>query len=194
MVTDRQSMIHVSGHPGRPDLEAIYRWLRPQVLVPVHGEIRHMNEQARLGLKSGIPSAIMQKNGDIVRLAPGEPGRLAQVGAGRLVLDGDIIVPADGEANVTRRRLARDGMLIVVLDEQRRPQIHGFGLPLDEDYPAFVAEAERDGVEALRRLKGAKARDREEVIEAARIAARRAAQRWSGKKPQTRVLVAEDRG
>jgi ribonuclease J len=156
--------------------------------------MRHMQEQARLGLASGIPKAVVQKNGDVVRLAPGEPGKLAEIGAGRLVLDGDIIVPADGEAIVTRRRLARDGILVVALDEQRRPQIHGFGLPLDEDYPEFVAEAERDVIEALARLKGAAARDREEVMEAARLAARRAAQRWSGKKPQTRVILAEDRG
>jgi ribonuclease J len=192
MVTDRQSDIHVSGHPGRPELEALYGWLRPEILVPVHGEMRHMQEQARLGRASGIPRAVVQKNGDVVRLAPGEPGKLAQARAGRLVLDGDIIVPADGEAIVTRRRLARDGMLIVALDEERRPQVHGFGLPLDEDYIAFVEEAERDVIEALRRLKGAKARDREEVMEAARLAARRAAQRWSGKKPQTRVILAED--
>jgi ribonuclease J len=194
MVTDRQSDIHVSGHPGRPDLRALYGWLRPEILVPVHGEMRHMQEQARLGLASGIPKAVVQKNGDVVRLAPGEPGKLAEIGAGRLVLDGDIIVPADGEAIVTRRRLARDGILVVALDEQRRPQIHGFGLPLDEDYPEFVAEAERDVIEALARLKGAAARDREEVMKAARLAARRAAQRWSGKKPQTRVILAEDRG
>ena len=194
MVTDRQSDIHVSGHPGRPELEALYGWLRPDILVPVHGEMRHMQEQARLGRARGIPQAVVQQNGDIVRLAPGEAGKLAATRAGRLVLDGDIIVPADGEAIVTRRRLARDGILIVVLDEERMPQVHGFGLPLEEDYPEFVAEAERDVVEALRRLKGAKARDREEVIEAARLAARRAAQRWSGKKPQTRVILAEDRG
>ena len=193
MVTDRQSDIHVSGHPGRPDLKAIYGWLRPETLVPVHGEMRHMQEQARLGRANGIPRAVVQKNGDIVRLAPGEPGRLAQVRAGRLVLDGDIIVPADGETIVTRRRLARDGILIVALDEQRRPQIHGFGLPLDEDYAEFVEEAERDVVDALKRLKGSKARDREEVMEAARLAARRAAQRWSGKKPQTRVILAGGR-
>jgi ribonuclease J len=193
MVTDRQSDIHVSGHPGRPELQAIYGWLRPEILVPVHGEMRHMQEQARLGRASGIPKAVVQKNGDIVRLAPGEPGKLAQVTGGRLVLDGDIIVPADGEAIVTRRRLARDGMLIIALDEQRNPQVHGFGLPLDEDYAEFVAEAERDVTEALKRLKGPKARDREEVMEAARLAARRAAQRWSGKKPQTRVILAEDR-
>jgi len=192
MVTDRQSEIHVSGHPGRPELEALYGWIRPDILVPVHGEMRHMQEQARLGRANGIEHAVVQQNGDIVRLAPGEPGKLAHVTAGRLVLDGDIIVPADGEAIVTRRRIARDGILFVTLDAAHRPQIHGFGLPLDEDYPEFIAEAERDVTEALKRLKGPKARDREEIREAARIAARRAAQRWSGKKPQTKVILLED--
>ena len=193
MVTDRQSDIHVSGHPGRPELQALYGWIRPEILVPVHGEIRHMQEQARLGRAEGIPHAVFQQNGDVVRLAPGAPGKIAHTKTGRLVLDGDIIVPADGEAIVTRRRIARDGMLIVALDAERRPHIHGFGLPLDEDYAEFVEEAERDVAEALKRLKGPKARDREEIVEAARIAARRAAQRWSGKKPQTKVLLMEER-
>ncbi len=187
MVTDRQSMIHVSGHPGRPDLEAIYRWLRPDILVPVHGEIRHMLEQARLGRATGIPHAVFQQNGDLVRLAPGKPGKLAEVRAGRLVLDGDIIVPADGDAVTTRRRLARDGLVIVALDGKGGAQIHGLGLPLDEDYAEFVAEAEADVAEALRKLKGS--RDLAAQEEAARLAARRAAQRWSGKKPQTKVLL-----
>jgi ribonuclease J len=136
---------------------------------------------------------VVQQNGDIVRLAPGKPSKLAKVRAGRLVLDGDIIVPADGETIMTRRRLSRDGILVVTLDERRRPQVHGFGLPLDEDYDAFVKEAEADVVQALGRLKGPQSRDREAVAEAVRLAARRAAQRWSGKKPQTRVILAEDR-
>lgn len=188
MVTDRQSMIHVSGHPGRPDLEAIYRWLRPQILVPVHGEIRHMHEQARLGRSTGIPNPVFQKNGDIVRLAPGKPGKLAEVRTGRLVLDGDIIVPADGDAITARRRLSRDGLVIVVLDGKGGAQVHGLGLPLDEDYAEFIAEAEADVVEALKKLKGS--RDPAAKEEAARLAARRAAQRWSGKKPQTKVISA----
>ena len=188
MVTDRQSMIHVSGHPGRPDLEAIYRWLRPQILVPVHGEIRHMHEQARLGTTTGIPNAVFQKNGDVVRLAPGKPGKLGEVRVGRLVLDGDLIVPADGDAIVTRRRLARDGLVIVTLDGRGGAQVHGMGLPLDEDYAEFVAEAEADVAEALKKLKGPAARDSAAQEEAARLAARRAAQRWSGKKPQMKVI------
>ena len=189
MVTDRQSEIHVSGHPGRPELQALYGWLRPEVLVPVHGEMRHMQEQARLGRASGIPQAVVQQNGDIVRLAPGKAERLAQVRAGRLVLDGEIIVPADGETVLMRRRLARDGFLIVVLDG-KTVQVEGYGLPLDEDYPAFVEEAQHDVLNALGRLKGPQARDRDALVEAARLAARRAAQRWSGKKPQTRVILA----
>jgi len=194
MVTDRQSMIHVSGHPGRPELQALYEWLKPEALVPVHGEVRHMQEQARLGLAEGIPHAIFQKNGDIVSLAPGEPGKIAKVPTGRLVLDGDIIVPADGGAITERRRLARDGVLIVVVTEQEDVTIRALGMPLDEDFPDFVAEATRDVQEALRRLRGRDAKDPAARQEAARLAARRAANRWSGKKPQVQVVMPETQG
>ncbi len=191
MVSDRQSHIHVSGHPGRPELEALYSWLRPEILVPVHGEIRHMREQARLGLSLGIPKAVTQKNGEIVRLAPGKPGKLADVPSGRLVLDGDIIVPADGETVTMRRRMAREGMLIVALNGQGRAQVEGIGLPLDEDYDEFVEEAEGDIAAAIGKLKGSARKDRESVSEAARLAARRAARRWCGKNPQTRVILVD---
>ena len=189
LVTDRQSPIHVSGHPGRPELEALYRWLRPEILLPVHGELRHMHEQARLGEASGIPHNVVQKNGDLVRLAPGKPGKFGEVRAGRLVLDGDIIAPADGEAMVMRRRLAHNGMLIVALDAKGRAQVAGIGLPLDEDYDDFVAEAQADVEKAIGKLQGGARRDEAQVTEAARLAARRAAQRWSGKKPQVKVML-----
>ncbi|HTM94714.1 MAG TPA: ribonuclease J [Croceibacterium sp.] len=190
MVTDRQSLIHVSGHPGRPELEALYGWIRPHLLVPVHGEIRHMHEQARLGRARGIPHAVVQINGDIVRLAPGTPGHVGKVPSGRLVLDGDIIVPADGETIGMRRRLARDGALLVVLTEGDGAKVRGIGLPLDEDYDEFVEEARTDITKALQRLKGRERQNPEARLEAARLAARRAAQRWSGKKPQTIVMQA----
>ena len=194
VVTDRQAEIHVSGHPGRPELEAMYGWLRPQILVPVHGEIRHMREQTRVGKKAGIPKQIFQKNGDMVRLAPGKPGVFAQVRTGRLVLDGDIIAPADGEAMVMRRRMAHNGMVMVALagiHGKRDPMVKvaGIGLPLIEDYDAFVAEAEADVVIAIGKLKGAARRDNDDVTEAARLAARRAASRWCGKKATIKVMI-----
>lgn len=189
IVTDRQSPIHVSGHPGRPDLEALYGWLRPEVLVPVHGEIRHMAEQARLGKSCGIPQNVLQKNGDLIRLAPGKAGKFGEVRAGRLILDGDIIAPADGESMVMRRRLAFNGMVVVALDTKGRARVAGVGLPLDEDYDAFVAEAEKDVETAVAKLQGKARQDEEQVTEAARLAARRAATRWSGKKPQVKVML-----
>lgn len=191
IVTDRQSFIHVSGHPGRPELMALYSWLRPEILVPVHGELRHMLEQARLGAECGIPAQVFQKNGDLVRLAPGKPGKYGLVRSGRLILDGDIITPANGQAMVMRRRLAHNGVLMVVVGPGKRAQVAGIGLPLEEDYEDFREEAEEDVIAALGKLKGTKARDRDEIIEAARLAARRAAQRWSGKKPQVQVMVVD---
>lgn len=191
MVTDRQSAIHVSGHPGRPELEALYSWIRPEILMPVHGEVRHMKEQTRLGRACGIKQTVFQENGDLVRLAPGKAGKIDEVRAGRLILDGDIISPADGEAMVMRRRLAQNGLAIVVLDGKGRVHVEAIGLPLDEDYDDFVEEAQQDVKVALAKLKGGQRHDREVVVEAARLAARRAASRWSGKKPQVRVILAD---
>ncbi len=189
LVTDRQSLIHVSGHPGRPELEALYGWLRPEVLVPVHGELRHMREQARVGKDSGIPSNVVQRNGDIVRLAPGEPGKIAEVLNGRLVLDGDIITPADGEAVNMRRRLSFEGLVVVVLARGVTPVVEAIGIPLDEDMPEFVEETQEDILKAIGKLKGRDATDPAAVHEAARLAARRSARRWSGKNPQVRVIM-----
>ncbi|MCJ1960155.1 ribonuclease J [Novosphingobium mangrovi (ex Hu et al. 2023)] len=186
VVTDRQSMIHVSGHPGRPELEALYSWIRPEVLMPVHGEVRHMKEQAAFGRSCGIPKAVFQKNGDLVRLAPGHPGKFGEVHSGRLILDGDIIAPADGEAMVMRRRISYQGVVSVAATLNGKVKVSAVGLPLDEDYADFVAEAEEDVAKALQRTRKATPEDRHEAV---RLATRRAATRWSGKKPQVQVLI-----
>lgn len=150
-----------------------------------------MREQARFGRACGIPNAVAQENGDLVRLAPGKPGKISEVRAGRLILDGDIIAPADGEAMVMRRRLAANGLVIVVLDGKGRVHAESIGLPLEEDMDQYLAETREDVIAALAKLKGGQRHDREAVTEAARLAARRAASRWSGKKPQVRVILAE---
>ena len=197
LITDKQSMIHVSGHPGRPELVALYDWLRPDILVPVHGEVRHMAEQARLGLQEGIPKAIVQKNGDLIRLAPNGPVKLSTERNGRLVLDGDIIAPADGEAMASRRKLGINGLVSVALAVTAEgKQASGIdfgciGIPLEEDMDAFQDEAREDVSKALKSLKGERRRDRMAIAEAVRLAVRRTAQRWCGKKPVVQVLLRE---
>lgn len=191
MVTDRQAFIHVSGHPGRPELLSMYEWLRPQVLLPVHGEMRHMAEQARLGLAHGVPQAVVQKNGDLVRLAPGAAEIVGQERAGRLVLDGDVILPADGGTINERRKVSVNGQISVALARDSKGRIRGEpalrlqGVPLEEDRDGFVAEACEEAARAVAKGDG----DIEATRERVRLAVRRTATRWTGKKPVVDVLI-----
>ncbi|WBH18238.1 ribonuclease J [Sphingomonas radiodurans] len=193
MVTEKQAHVHVSGHPGRPELAKMYSWLRPELLIPVHGEMRHLMEQARYGLSEGIPQAIVQTDGDMIRLAPGKPQKIGNVPVGRLVLDGDVILPADGATINERRRLGVNGQISVAVAVSRegrlagRPQVRFQGVPVEEERSAFIAEAE-DAVEEAAR---GKSRDRDRLREDIRLAVRRCATRWTGKKPVVDVLVVE---
>ncbi|RHW16370.1 ribonuclease J [Sphingomonas gilva] len=193
MITDRQAFVHVSGHPGRPELKAMYQWIRPEIVVPVHGEIRHMAEQARFAAKVGVPSAIVQKNGDIVRLSPDGPERIGQTRTGRLILDGDVILPADGATMGERRRLSMNGQISVAVAIGRdgraigAPQLKLQGVPVEEDREAFLDEATEAAAEASRKPE----RDREMLREGIRLAVRRCATRWTGKKPVVDVLIVE---
>lgn len=193
MVTERQEHVHVSGHPGRPELEAMYGWIRPQLLVPVHGEMRHMMEQARFGLSKGIPQALVQNDGDIVRLAPGKPEKLGHAPVGRLMLDGDVILPADGATMNERRRVATYGQMsvAVAVDGNNRlvgvPQVKLQGVPVEEDRQAFLDEAIDAAADAVRGNRG----NLDSLRESVRLGVRRVATRWTGKKPVVDVLVIE---
>lgn len=193
MITDRQAHVHVSGHPGRPELAKMYRWMRPKVLIPVHGEMRHLMEQARYGLSEGVPRALVQTNGDIVRLAPGDPVKIGNAQFGRLVLDGDVILPGDGQTINERRKLAVNGQIsvAVAIDKGGRligePQVRLQGIPVEEDRDPFIDEATDALVQAVRQG----GRDRAKLRESLRLAVRRVATRWTGKKPIVDVLLIE---
>lgn len=191
MITDRQAHVHVSGHPGRPELAKLYGWLRPKVLMPVHGEMRHLVEHARFALSQGIKQTLVQTNGDIVRLAPGNPVKVGNAVVGRLALDGDVILPADGTTINERRKLAAYGHMSVAVAIDRRgqligePQIRVQGVPVEEDREPFLEEAVDAAAEAVT----SKGRERGKLPEAIRLAVRRVATRWTGKKPVVDVLI-----
>jgi len=191
MITDRQANVHVSGHPGRPELAAMYRWIRPEIIVPVHGELRHLAEQDRFARSVGVARGIVQQNGDVVRLAPDGPAKIGEEGVGRLVLDGDVILPADGSTMNERRRIAVNGVIAVAVPLDGRDTLAGDvavaleGVPVEEDREAFIAEAIAAAEEAVPGAKGDEAR----VAEAVRLSVRRAATEWTGKKPVVRVMI-----
>ena len=190
MITDRQAHVHVSGHPGRPELELMYKWIRPKIVLPVHGEMRHMAEHGRFAESCGVPKVVVQENGQVVRLAPGEPEVIGHERVGRLVLDGDVILPADGNTMNERRKIASFGQISVAValgkdgGVKGRPQIRLLGVPVEEDREDFLDDACDAAAEAA--AKGGK--DEEKLREAVRLAVRRRATHWTGKKPVVDVL------
>lgn len=188
-VTEKQAHIHVSGHPGQPELAALYDWLRPKLLVPVHGEIRHMHEQARFALAHGVPAALTQTNGDLIRLAPGKAKRIDRVRSGRLALDGNVLLPADGETITERRRLGLYGMISVAVSlskgRARDADVRYRGVPVEDDRDDFIGEMSTAALDAANDGPA----DREKLREAIRLAVRRVATQWTGKKPMVDVLI-----
>lgn len=83
VVSEREAFVHVSGHPGRPELRRVYERARPRVVVPVHGEARHMSAHGDLAESMGLGS-VVPFNGAVVRLAPGPAQIIDTVEIGRL--------------------------------------------------------------------------------------------------------------
>jgi ribonuclease J len=195
IVTERQAHVHVSGHPGRPELVQMYEWVRPQIVVPVHGEPRHLAEHARLALEHGAKHAIVQRNGDVIRLAPGEPKKIDEVRVGQLVLDGDVILAADGATVNERRKIGFGGLITVALAVGQGgalagpPLIRPFGVPVEEDRDDFLADAADAATRAY-----SPGGDAEKVREAVRLAVRRCATVWTGKKPVVDVSLLQIAG
>jgi ribonuclease J len=190
IVTDRQAPVHVSGHPSRPELARMYELMRPQIIVPVHGEPRHLAEHARFARANGVAAAALQRDGDLMRLAPDGPRKLDEVRVGRLVLDGDVILPADGATMSERRRIGNSGLVTVAVPLAGngrlagKPLVRVFGVPVEEDRDDFIADA----TEAAERAFGTGGEE-EKTKEAVRLAVRRCATVWTGKKPLVDVTL-----
>ncbi len=193
VITDREAHIHVSGHPARDELVRVYQWVRPRIAMPVHGEVRHMVEHAALARTCQVPETVVAPNGTLVRLAPGAAEIVDHVHAGRLVRDGDVVVPLESMAFQERRKLLWNGAATatLVIDPQGRakaaPVVSLRGI---EDPEGHLAEAVVAGLaEALADLSAAERRDDRRIEEVARQAVRRVVRAELGKKPLTDVHI-----
>ncbi len=189
VLTEQDHFVHVSGHPAREELSQMYRWTRPQIAVPVHGELRHMAEHARLAKSLQVPQALVPANGQLFRLAPGPAELIDEVPSGRVHMDGRVLV-AEGEGlTKSRRALAYAGLIAITLVLDGKGRVAAEPAILLEGIPEPVHEAVRLAVEDTARR--AKRSNADELAENVRRAARRAANESWGKKPVTRVTVIE---
>ena len=191
VLTADEYFVHVSGHPAREELAEMYRWTRPRIAVPVHGELRHMAEHARLAKSLQVPEALVPANGQLYRLAPGPAELIDEVPSGRMHMDGRVLV-AEGEGLAkARRAMSYAGLFAITLVLDEKGRIAADASVLAEGMPQPVEAAVRTVVDETLRRHNPKKSDSEELRETVRRAVRRAAQDAWGKKPVTRVSVVE---
>ena len=198
VLDDRSGLVHVSGHPRRGELVQLFDWLKPQVMVPAHGEAMHMAANADLAREAGIPEVVSGFNGDMIRLVPGPAAKIDEVRSGRVVRDGQVILDADNEALKERRRLAFAGLVCVAFGMEENGDIGGdievelAGVPETGIDDADIADLVLDAVEETVLSMPPKRRRRvEDVRESVRRAVRRQVEIHWGKKPRVQVFVIE---
>jgi len=198
VITDRTHLVHVSGHPRVDELKDMIGWVRPQILVPVHGEPLHMAEHGALARRLGVGKVVLCRDGELLRLAPGGPGKIDELPAGRLYKDGSLLVSAEERTVADRRRLRFAGVVSVALAIDDRgelvgdPQLTLTGIPDADARGEKIEDLAYDAaVEALRSMPRARRRDPEAVAEAVRRAVRAALSVAWNKKPTCHVHVLE---
>ena len=195
VLTEHDGFVHVSGHPARGELERMYDWIRPSILVPIHGELRHLQEQIRLAGKAGIPHTAIAENGTVLRFTADGAEAVDHVPTGRLAIDGKRLVPIGGTVLRERNRLRFNGGAVatVVLDAKGKlvgePRLTLQGVLDDLDEEESMDDAIEEIVEAIADLTPRERRDDDSVAEAVRLAVRRALRESIGKRPVTDVHV-----
>ena len=195
ILTDNEALVHVSGHPRRDELRRMYSLLRPKVVVPMHGEARHLKAQALLAREQGAETVFTVQDGEIVRLAP-DPAVIDDAPVARLFRDGRLLVPeADGPVRA-RRKLAAVGIVMVSLCLSRRGELMAEPLAELDGVPTETGDGEDmldvvlDAVDGTwRSLPGPGRKSPDLVSEAVRRAVRSAVAQVWGKKPICKVLV-----
>ena len=197
IVTDNEALVHVTGHPRREELRQMYAWIKPRIAVPMHGEVRHLKEHARIARECGVPQVVTPVNGEVVTLAPGAPRIVDQIPVGRVFRDGRLLVPGEGGAVRERRKLAFVGLIAVSLVLSRKgelladPEIALDGIPFEDAAGGSMEDVVFDAVEGcLKGIPPSKRRDPDTMREALRRSVRGAVDQVWGKKPIVKVFVA----
>jgi ribonuclease J len=196
VITDSEALVHVSGHPRRTELQQMYSWTRPAMVVPVHGEAVHLTAHAELAEQSGVASVPRVRNGDVLKLAPGEPEVVDHAPFGRIFKDGNLIGDYEEMGIGDRRKLAFVGHVAVSIlldsrfDFMGDPEVEPFGLPQFDDEGEDMGDTLYDAVlGAVESIPRARRKDLEMVRESVRRAVRSTANEIWGKKPVVTVFL-----
>jgi ribonuclease J len=198
IISDREALVHASGHPRRGEVAKFYDWIRPQIAIPAHGEEVHLTEHARFAASCGVAHVVKAHNGDVVRLAPGEPDIIDEAPSGRLCKDGNTLLAMSDETLRTRQKLAFSGVVTIALavdgkgDMVGVPDVILSGVPAKTGAGAILDEVVDNALfQTFDNLPRPKRRDANVVSTSIEKAVRSAVADAWGKRPLVHVLVVE---
>ncbi len=196
IINSKTHNIHVTGHPLRDEMIEMYKWLKPQTAIPVHGEVAHIREHIKLAKSLGIKTTIKALNGTMVRLAPNTPKTIGEVEHGRIYEDGNLLTPAwDGPVK-QRRKLSFNGIVTIsiVFDSHgnlcNEPEIIALGLPEYDDEGVELFDIIADKTDEMLNAMPKKTRKNpKKAKESFRVAIRRQVERVWGKKTTVQIML-----
>ena len=196
IIDDSTQDIHTTGHPSRPEVEKLYNLLKPDTLIPMHGELFHLAEHINVAKENKISNPIFAKNGDLIKLFPERPSLCDQSEPNFFLRDGDVFITPTDKALKDRRRLQESGIVFVnlVLDKNLilyvDPIVEIFGIPNRmEDIDNISESIEYKIEDALDSLPKAKKSDDDFMIGYIEKAIRNHLFGLWGKKPFIKVCL-----
>ena len=192
VISEESEFVHVSGHPNRDDLREMYDWVKPNCVIPVHGEHRHMIEHMKFAHEMKVPHPVQVQNGDIVKLFPGKPHVFDKAPSGRLYLDGNMSVDEDSQSIKDRKNLSANGyMEVTILISQKgnihkRPVLTFRGIPV-YDVDEFIYGLEEAIEGTIRTFSLGNKKQEYNLIDALKITCKKYTKEMTGKKPFTNI-------
>ncbi len=197
LITEENAFVHVSGHPNRDDLKDMYSWIKPNCVIPVHGEHRHMKEHISFSKEMQVPYSLQVENGDIIKLMPSRNAKIVdKAPSGKMYLDGEISVNSESRSIKERRNLASNGYLEVTIiisnsGKLTKPIISFKGIPnKEEDVNDIIFDMEGEIHKVCKSFSLENKKQEKNLIESIKNNCRRLIKDKTGKKPYTNINIA----
>ncbi len=196
MISEENAFVHVSGHPNRDDLKDMYKWVKPQCVITVHGEHRHMAEHVSFAKEMQVPKSLLIENGDIIQLLPGnKPEIIDKAPSGKVYLDGNVNVETDSQSIKDRKNLSLNGYLEITLivtnnGNIKKPIISFKGIPEKNEENNFIFDMEDEIMNICRTFSMDNKKQQQNLIETIKQNCRRIVREKTGKKPFTNINIA----
>ena len=196
IISEENAFVHVSGHPNRDDLKDMYKWVKPNCVIPVHGEHRHMAEHVEFAKEMQVPKTLQVENGDIIKILPGDaPKIIDKAPSGRVYLDGNLGVDADSQSIKDRKNLSVNGYLEITIivsnnGNIKKPVISFKGIPEKNEDDTFIFDMEDEIFNICKTFSLQSKNQEKNLIETIKQNCRRIVKNKTGKRPFTNINIA----